>query len=676
MTDFSKMLRIISRAWGRNQSGYCFFPWIDREAQERTGERRAGFHEGPAFMWPEDKPKILKHLEEHRQHDLYWCPSLFEFPHRKAEAAMDEMALWADLDEADPREIDPEYEPTIAWETSPGRYQALWILSQGDIRGASWPGNENQRLTYYVGADSSGWDTTQLLRVPGTKNYKPDRRDKRGKPPTGRLLWMNKRTYLADDFDDLPPVQGALPASQLADVIEDEISTIDRHEVIARVKLKLNRTARDLLSARTADGPQGTRGDNLWYLIRCLADAGCTVAEIVAVVRDTVWNKFEDRADEIKRLINEASKAIAQRDPEIEEQLEEERKAKPAPQRLALVLKNLRPPEWLIKDIIQKGGCGFISGEPKSYKSWFALDMALSVSTGAPFLGYFHVMEPGPVLYIQEEDSGVLVRDRSTKIWRGKSIDRMSLVKGEVIWDPPQKSEEFDPDINAYMQEGFVLSEGHWQEWLDETLAEGMDGRPYLMVLIDTLMQVAGDVEDKAQPMTNKLLKPTKLLARKHNTSAVFVNHMKKSGEGLRGGQRMLGSQALHAWSEDALYITRGKTGKLLVERESKSAPEMTFTVDNVLNTRWEPVVITKGQNTTESTPDVPGQRRRPGPTHQPAAYKGLQSLGPGAWTVRQVANAMGENTSYQSALRQLQRLAEKSLVEKNDNLWSLKSTT
>ena len=127
---------------------------------------------------------------------------MFEQPRRQLELAMDEHCLWADLDEVDPTQLE-EYPPTIAWETSPGRYQALW-LTQGDIQGASWPGRENQCLTYHIGADPSGWDTTQLLRIPGWKNHKPEYKEKYGDYPEGKLLWQRGRVYLQDEFNDLP----------------------------------------------------------------------------------------------------------------------------------------------------------------------------------------------------------------------------------------------------------------------------------------------------------------------------------------------------------------------------------------------------------------------------------------------------------------------------------------
>ena len=90
------------------------------------------YNEGQAVMWPRDREKIIEHLNAHTHDDVYWCPSLFEDRRRVMELAMDEHALWADLDEVNPRTIE-DYPPTIAWQTSPGRYQALWLITGGDM---------------------------------------------------------------------------------------------------------------------------------------------------------------------------------------------------------------------------------------------------------------------------------------------------------------------------------------------------------------------------------------------------------------------------------------------------------------------------------------------------------------------------------------------------------------
>lgn len=673
--DLTRALRIISRAWGR-QSGYAFFPYIDREEQIRTGERRSGFNEGKAYLWPDDKAQILEHMAKHIGHDLYWCPNLFEGPERKSELAMDEYAMWADLDEADPQILqdNEDFRPTVAWESSPGRYQGLWLGNPdvGDFQGASWPGNENQRLTYLLGADKSGWDTTQLLRIPGWPNWKPEHRVK-GKPQMGRLLWDQGPRYSMEDFKGLPEVRGALTQDKLGDILESEIDNLDRTKIIARIKLKLNQGARDLLNSRTADGPKGSRGDNLWYLIRCLADAGCTVQEIVAVVRPSVWNKFEGRHDELKRLITEATKAIDQRDPEVVEAIEEEQAPKPRPQRLAAFLKDVKPPTWLIDGIATEGSVGFIAGAPKSFKSWFALDMALSIATGSLFLDYFRVVKPGRVLYIQEEDPASTVKARTKKIWRSKSSDKMVVEGDDVLW-LPGNDEDFDPNIDIYLMEGFVVSEGHWQEWLDEVMTDAVaEGDPYVMVIVDTLMNVAGDVEEnKSQSMTTKIFKPIKVLMRKHNSAFRFVHHMGKGGdETKRGGQRMLGGTANHAWAEDSLYISRvdRKPGTVRVEFESKSAPEQNYVMSGLDNRMWTPFFEPQVRK-EDSTPTTPGRTKKPKATtdgEHPIVELLTQG---GSWTTNDIAAAT--KRPYHSVYKTLSRLAENGVLARAGKAWRL----
>jgi hypothetical protein len=645
--NHEQRLKLISRAWGRNQKGYCFFPWIDREAQRKAGRRRAGYHEGEAFYWPRDRAEILVHMKEHEDHDLYWCPSLFEYPARREDVAMDEHALWADLDEADPSDIE-DYPPTIAWETSPGRYQALWVMSSGDIQGASWPGNENQRMTYYLGADLGGWDTTQLLRLPAWINHKYD------STPRGKVLWSDGRTYLSDDFEELPEVRGAA-ASDIAGALEKEIEAIDRLKVIGRVKLKLNHKARELLGARSASGD---RSENLWYLTRCLADVGCSVSEIVAIVRESVWNKFADRADEIKRLIIEATKAIDKRSDEVQEELEEEAERRPLI-RMAEAFKDVKPPKWLIEGALTEGAVGFIAGQPKSFKSWVALDMAISISTGSDFMDFFRVPEPGPVLYIQEEDPLVTLKARALKIWAGKRVDKLRMENGLVTWEP-SKDElgNFDPDIALYIKQGVIISEEAWQVWLDEMLAVGLNGVPYKLVIADTLMRIAGDVdENRSLEMMTKVYKPLNLLSEKHGVGMQVVHHMKKTGKNdpsERGGQLMLGSVANHAWSEDSLYLSHHKNElDIWLDYESKTAPAARHLITNVRNKTWEP----KLNPPEPSTPDQPKTEL-------------LQRLSRKPQSVAVLAKTCG--ISYQSARQQLVRAQSKGLASRSaDNLWS-----
>lgn len=701
--NLSRMLNIVSKAWGK-QTGYCFFPYIDRKAQVDSGLRNAGYNEGPhrdrkdkrgpSFRWPNDRAEIRTYLEQHLEqgHDVYWCPSLFEFPTRRSDVAMDEHALWADLDEADPREI-RDYPPTVAWESSPGRWQALWLASEGDFQGASWPGNENQRLTYLLGADTSGWDTTQLLRLPGWPNFKPERVEANGGvAPRGKLLWSAGQQYTIGDFHALPKVQGAVSA-ELTEALEAEVDNIDRLKVLARLKIKLNHTARDLLNAREISGD---RSSQMWYLMRCLADAGGTTTEIVSILRPMVWNKFAGRADEMKRLIAEASKAVASRSDEVIEELEEEGERK-KPQRLGDLLRNIKRPVWLVEGVLTEGATGFIAGEPKTWKSWVGYDLALSVATGADFLGYFPVRNPGPVLYIQEEDPPPVLKTRGAKIWSGKTIDKFELSHdgSGIFWLPPAQEQEFDPDINAYIQQGVTISDDAWQMWIDETLEEKMalasgTTEPYRLIVIDTLMMTAGDVdENRAQEMTTKIFRPLKVLARKHNVALIVIHHLNKSDK-ARMGQRMLGSVANHAWGEDSIYLTHANgKGNVKMEFESKVAPAATYKIGNLDNERWDPQLTAwrKDDSNMNSTPKSSGGRghsdrgasrasgdnegRRSGSDGDAGRLSGageaLARLG-GIQGTKAIAVEAG--LTYQQAYRQLGR--DKNVM-KNENNWELK---
>jgi hypothetical protein len=88
---------------------------------------------------------------------------------RKANAAAAPvLALWSDVDTAD-LSLSP-IRPTAVVESSPGRLQAYARLSAPlDPLVAE---QLNKRWTYSFGADKSGWDLGQVLRVPGTHNHK------------------------------------------------------------------------------------------------------------------------------------------------------------------------------------------------------------------------------------------------------------------------------------------------------------------------------------------------------------------------------------------------------------------------------------------------------------------------------------------------------------------------
>ena len=56
-----------------------------------------------------------------------------------------------------------------------------------------------------------------------------------------------------------------------------------------------------------------------------------------------------------------------------------------------------QPPgkSWLIQNLWCHQAVGIVGGSPKSAKTWFGLDMAVSIASGTPCLGHFPVDNPG-----------------------------------------------------------------------------------------------------------------------------------------------------------------------------------------------------------------------------------------------------------------------------------------
>jgi RecA-family ATPase len=69
-------------------------------------------------------------------------------------------------------------------------------------------------------------------------------------------------------------------------------------------------------------------------------------------------------------------------------------------------------PQWLVEGLWSDLAVGILGGEPKCCKSFLALDVAVSVASGAPCLRQFPVRRTGPVLLFPAEDALTVVRQR------------------------------------------------------------------------------------------------------------------------------------------------------------------------------------------------------------------------------------------------------------------------
>jgi hypothetical protein len=222
-------------------------------------------------------------------HEVYFCAHLLAEPRRIKENATAVHTLWGDLDGTDVPE--GKFEPTAVVQSSPGKFHCYWRLTDPIPPQAAEL--LNKRLALEIGADPSGFDLTQLLRVPGTANYKYEDR-----PIVGVQALDASRTYSAGDLDRiLPPLPEA--ASKNGYTHEDEGG--EPPVELGREALKVWRGEKP----KAKDTGEVDRSASLMKIGRTIYDAGATRRTVTEALKERDltlgWKCYTNRADADKQ---------------------------------------------------------------------------------------------------------------------------------------------------------------------------------------------------------------------------------------------------------------------------------------------------------------------------------------------------------------------------------------
>lgn len=225
----------------------------------------------------DEKAKTLTHV--------YFCPQLLSGPKRTKSYVSKCTVLWADLDRCNPQSL--QVHASIVVQTSAGRWQALWRLEQ-----ALEPlvaEELSRRIAYFhaeQGADRSGWDLTQLLRVPYTPNYKYG--DAKSAPIVV-VIDTNTAVYRKSDFDCYPEIEALrftddpLPSPQ-------ELPSESAVEILQRFRSTLNPQAFGLLDLEPEQTEDWSKQQ--WKLVNLCVEAGLSREETFVVLSSAKCNKY------------------------------------------------------------------------------------------------------------------------------------------------------------------------------------------------------------------------------------------------------------------------------------------------------------------------------------------------------------------------------------------------
>ena len=238
--------------------------------------------------------RILQRYDRHR-FDQYFSPNVYSRPSRKVACVVMTRLGWCDVDEADPFAFNPK--PSLIWQTSRGRTQALWRWDRP--HNAAQASAFSKALAYRHGGDKGGSAANKLLRLPGSFNHKPGY-DK----PFIPLVHFNptpitKRPKL-------------LTGQNFSGIGEPKVLAVDpfAHEprnVLKRHRRKLSTSTAHLIRHKHVQAPD--KSNRIFAIIAGLHEAGATRDEIASVLwpnpyfREKYGKNMNALETEISRII-------------------------------------------------------------------------------------------------------------------------------------------------------------------------------------------------------------------------------------------------------------------------------------------------------------------------------------------------------------------------------------
>lgn len=290
LTIQDNLIGFFKLAFGKIQ-GYLCVAFIHPETREFTEK---------FFPYPMALKEVADTIRQRIDHEnVYFCPQLFNNRVRQKGNVKAVTCAWADLDTCHPDQL--LVQPSVVIESSPNRWQALWFLEKEiEPQAAELL---SRKIAYFHkkdGADLSGWDLTQLLRVPGTKNFKyPD-------TPTVAITEVaddasKANAYALVDFKVYPEYQQYVVGEGTGDDPVPDTTSLEN----GGTPLELMNTYREHLNPLAfmmwEEMPEDNRwSDNLRALEMFLFEAGLPRAAVYYIVKDSACNKYrrDGRPDE------------------------------------------------------------------------------------------------------------------------------------------------------------------------------------------------------------------------------------------------------------------------------------------------------------------------------------------------------------------------------------------
>lgn len=209
-------------------------------------------------------------------------------------------------------------------------------------------------------------------------------------------------------------------------------------------------------------------------------------------------------------------------------------------------MKHIRPPRWLVQDLLPEGAYGLIYGHRGTYKTFVALDIAMSVATGFCASPTWQAENTGPVLFAAGEGRPGL--NERVEAWESKRFGGVLAENFHLIDPVPRITEEPDDFVG---------------------LAEAMSPT-YKLIVLDTMGRAMQGTNENSQEHASAFTMLVETLQRKFDCAVLAIHHA-----GHEGATHARGSSVIEADADMILRVQAPKRRQVeLVMTKQKDAAQ------------------------------------------------------------------------------------------------------
>jgi len=193
-------------------------------------------------------------------------------------------------------------------------------------------------------------------------------------------------------------------------------------------------------------------------------------------------------------------------------------------------VEQLTCPKILIEGLLHQGSKMSIGGASKSYKTWFLIDLGLSVAYGQQWLGMNTTQ--ANVLYVNLEIPKYFFKvERYEKIMATKDV-----IRQDGVFDCLHLR-----GFNACYSEIFPR------------IKKALKNKTYGLIILDPIYKLYGEADENSAKDIAKLLNAVENLANESNAAVVFGAHYSKGNQASKSAQDRISGSGTFARDPDSL---------------------------------------------------------------------------------------------------------------------------